>query len=41
VHGQRFGQAMRLVSPAPDRDPSSCLLDQLGLSLSYDLVLES
>jgi hypothetical protein len=43
VHGQRFGQAMRLVSPAPDRDPRSRLFDQLDLSLSYHLynVLES
>ena len=43
VDGQRFRHAVHFVRWRPDRDPKSCIFDQLDVPLNYDLydVLES
>jgi ATP-dependent DNA ligase len=43
AHGVRFRHAVKFVRWRPDREPSSCTVDQLDVPLQYDLydVLES
>ena len=38
LEGQRFRHAVSFLRFRPDRDPTSCLLDQVDKAIAYDLA---